>query len=744
MPGLPAPGKLIAHEDLTVQRARDIANLVVSVSPPFTRLVECRRRTDSFEGDVLVLELDVEVPQHPVHRICRRELIAVTFMVDDQSYPEVEALRGDFPQVPHLNMRSSDVPKSLCLYEEPWEALELRWSPGAYLERIREWLALTARGKLHAPDQALEPFFLAARDTLVLGDAAIRDALRDLPSGVWTTEYDAGGGRTVFLAEASANPDDDASAPSVIMATTVNPRTAGVIRRTPKNLADLHELLVEGGDDFVGQLCARFAHWSQRGDLLEKQLILLLVVPITRSPDGPKETSEVRAFRTNATVAEAGVSIGLWQEHEGSFGRLLGPAPSSPGLSIELSMLNVVHKLSREGASRLNGIGETSTNVVAIGVGALGSQVCLNLARAGWGQWTYIDQDYVLPHNLARHALPGFCVGMPKASTLAFVVNDIIEGDPLATSIVANVLRPSTSREQLRESLSGAGLILDMSASVPVARAMAHDFESTARRVSIFLNPSGSDLVVLAESADRALRLDSLEMQYYRALIDRSDLSNHLTRPEQEIRYGQACRDVSFVLSQEMVALHASIGARITRQVADQPDASIAIFRADPNCLTVSRVDVATSTAVEQQFGEWRVVTDEVLLDRVATCRKARLPNETGGVLLGSVDAQRRIVYAVAALPSPTDSEEWPTSYIRGTQGLAQQLEYIRKVTDDQIEYIGEWHSHPDGSGVSPSDDDGKALSYLSELRAADGRPAVFLIVGESDCGWCLDGVDRD
>ena len=127
---------------------------------------------------------------------------------------------------------------------------------------------------------------------------------------------------------------------------------------------------------------------------------------------------------------------------------------------------------------------------------------------------------------------------MPKASTLAFVVNDIIEGDPLATSIVANVLRPSTSREQLRESLSGAGLILDMSASVPVARAMAHDFESTARRVSIFLNPSGSDLVVLAESASRALRLDSLEMQYYRALIDRSDLSNHLTRPEQEIRYG--------------------------------------------------------------------------------------------------------------------------------------------------------------------------------------------------------------
>ncbi len=740
---LSAPGYTIARDFVSVARARDVAQLFAPTSPPFLQLLECRRRETAFTGDVLVLDVEVELPQHPVHAIHPHELIAVTFLDDDSTFPEVEALRADFPQVPHLNVRPYDAPKSLCLYEEPWADVQLHWSPRAYLERIREWLALTARGELHAPDQALEPFFLTAPDTLILSQSVVREASREVPEGIWVAGRDAGKGRTVLLAEASVRHTATASEASfVATAFGANVRASGVIRRTPTTLADLHRLLAQGGDDLVGQLRSRFAGWNERADLRDKQLVLVLLIPMTRSADGPEESWETWAFVTPARVSEVGIAIDLWQPQGGRLGRVMQPDPAQLGDSIQLVALNVVPELSRETAAKLNGLGEASRiNVAAVGVGALGSQVCLNLARAGWGQWTYVDSDYLLPHNLARHALPGGAKGMPKAAALALMVNETIAGEPLAAAIVTDVLRPGESGHELQASLDSAELILDMSASIAVARAIALDFEALAPRVSIFLNPSGTDLVVLGEGPNREPRLDSLEMQYYRAVLDHPDLGEHLARPDGTIRYGRACRDVSSQVPQDLVALHASIGARAFRKIADQPGARISIFRADRASLTVSRIDVPASSAVAHKLGAWRLVTDEALLGRVAQIRRERLPRETGGVLLGSIDASRKIIYVVSTLPSPPDSREWPTSYIRGSRGLTEQMERVERVTAGQISYIGEWHSHPEGAGVLPSEDDRRALGYLSELRASDGLPGVFLIVGEAGFGWYLGGT---
>lgn len=739
------PGESISRSELTVRRAQDVARLIASASPVYIRLVECRRRSDALEGDVLVLDVEVELPQHPLHDIRRFERLAVTFLADDRTYPEIEALRPDFPHVPHLNLRPDGAPKNLCLYEEPWESLRLRWSPGTFLEQIRVWLSRTARAELHEADRALEPLFLRAGDTLVLSRAALEDAHREQPRGVWAREFGTASEGRIFLADAHTGGEASPDREFVIMTATATTRTAGIIRRTPTNLSDLHGLLAEAGDDLVGQLRDRFAHWSQHTDLLEKRLLLLLVVPQNRSAGAPQETFDVRAFLTKETVAEVGCQIDIWEKREDAFGRVIAPDRSRIGSAVGLSMLNVVVKLSRCMASTLNGIDQESlVTVVAIGVGSLGSQVCLNLARAGWGQWTYVDEDRLLPHNLARHALPSLGVGLPKASTLAVIANDLLDDAPLATPIVANVLNDGVSDGRLVEALREADLILDMSASVPVARALVHDFDANARRISVFLNRSGTDLVVLAEDMAREVRLDSLEMQYYRSLTEDPDLSEHLVQPDGGFRYGQTCRDVSFVLPQELVALHASIAARFTRQVAEQSSPSITVFRSNPHNLTVERVDVPASATIEYQLGEWRLVTDHALLSRVAEHRLERLPIETGGVLLGDIDTQRQILYIAAALPSPSDSEEWPTSYIRGTRGLAVAVGEVREASAGTLDYIGEWHSHPDAVGVSPSSDDRQAISYLAGERAGDGVPAVFLVVGDGDVSWHLAAADNE
>lgn len=370
---------------------------------------------------------------------------------------------------------------------------------------------------------------------------------------------------------------------------------------------------------------------------------------------------------------------------------------------------------------------------MAVGVGALGSQASDNLLRTGYGEWTFIDPDQLLPHNLAKHELTGRDVGRPKAYAFAEIANETIDGTPIATSIVADVLSPGEHTEAVEEALINADVILDTSASVAVARHLARDLDSSARRVSLYFNPSGTAGVMLCEDVGCESPLDWLEMLYYRELINVSKLEAHLRRPPGRVRYGRSCRDLSSTLPQDLVALHAAVGARALRTSLDVDTAAIAIWQTNEENLGVEHTKVAPTAVIERQFDEWTVLMDQWLLDKVAGARLDKLPNETGGILTGAHDTQRKILYLVDALPSPPDSTEWPSLYVRGSRGLARRIEEIEQITDRQLNYVGEWHSHPPGYGPTPSDDDRKVFTWLEKHLSLEGLPAAILIVGEND-----------
>lgn len=86
----------------------------------------------------------------------------------------------------------------------------------------------------------------------------------------------------------------------------------------------------------------------------------------------------------------------------------------------------------------------------------------------------------MLPHNLSRPSLNGFSVGFPKAGALAHVANNIIDGETIATSIVANVLNPGEKKQKINEALNDTEVIMDISTSVAVARCLARDVASNA------------------------------------------------------------------------------------------------------------------------------------------------------------------------------------------------------------------------------------------------------------------------
>jgi hypothetical protein len=684
-----------------------------------------------------VVDTEVERPQAPAHDVRRTERLAIAFQASDKTYPEVLALREDFPHVPHLNHTRHEIPRSLCLYDRPWPEIALRWTPSTFIERIRYWLGATARGELHQDDQPLEPLLLNSGFRIILpadintdlgGDAAVQlDVFRANASDRCRT----------FIAVRPQQQRSSRTRPNYVATTLVAaPQAHGIIRRSPSNFAELHDFLASGGIDLIQSLRERLIDWNQPG-LLDTGLIVVVALPLSRSSDAAVERFDFWAFFSPGSIREVGVGIGLWTEHEGAVGRLVPPDDSKGGADLPVHVMLPYLGFSRTAAASANNVDSDLSKILAVGVGALGSQVVMTLARTGFGEWTLVDEDDVLPHNLARHALPGSYVGQPKADAMAHALNALYLG--AATAIDADILAPGEAEESLNEALNSAELILDFSASVPVARLLAIDTISPARRMSVFLNPQGTDVVLLVEDRDRTIPLDVLEVQYYHAAATMPELLGHLDANPGRLRYGRSCSDVSTSMPTHIVAMSAALVSRAIRIAHQSSEPTINVWRCDPQTLGVTPIHITPSPCPKQTIGDWTLVLDQNLLRNLADIRVAKLSNETGGVLIGHYDLQRRIIYVVDTIPSPPDSEEWPTLYIRGSEGLLPLVNEFSNRTAGQLEYVGEWHSHPDGCSTLPSSDDVKVFAWLTEHLASAGLPALMAIVGEQQLSnWYL------
>jgi E2/UBC family protein A/JAB domain-containing protein similar to deubiquitination enzymes/ThiF family protein len=762
----------INPDTLRHPKAKEVACLLRAGVMNWARFVECRRfevpildeDAERLDLEIVFLDVDVELPQRRIYDIRREERIAAIFWPDDLQFPETLALREDFPLVPHLNLRRVEYPRSLCLFDEPYEEVKLQWTPLLFIERIRTWLARTARGTLHEDDQALEPLLMGSLTPIVIPYDLFSGIEGQISERLIIWRKGSSEGRYIVVAERAEKAPksvlEQKSPQFIALAIEGCPQAHGIIHKEPANLKELHQFLESAGVDLLSFLRSNLREWQQDKSALNALLIIIVALPKTRRDQGTVEATDVWAFvcgrasedfdegfaicprnenETALSVLDIGERLGVWEVRSGEPGMIIGGDSSKQGNEVGVALLNPVFTLSGEKAALLNGQPSRHyTKIVAVGMGALGSQIFLNLARAAYGEWTLIDKDYLLPHNPPRHALFGSMIGWPKVLPLADLANSTIDGPPIAATIVADILHPGEKVEQVKTSLSEAKYIFDFSASVAVARHLSH-VESKARRISVFLNPSGSDLVLLSEDAKRNIPLTLLEMQYYRSLTNEPTLHDHLRSADGRLRYAHSCRDLTSVIPQEYVALHAATASRALRRALANDTASIAIWRVNDEDGSLIALNLSTSPVVVKRIGDWTLYTDEHLLKKVRQFRTEKLPNETGGALIGSFDTERKIAYVIDTLPAPPDSQESRKYFIRGAQRLSESFENIAKITHGNLRHVGEWHSHPCGYSNSPSNDDYNLFTWLRENMWAEGLPPLILIVSDEQHEWHLD-----
>lgn len=126
-----------------------------------------------------------------------------------------------------------------------------------------------------------------------------------------------------------------------------------------------------------------------------------------------------------ARVSRPAILVILWRE--GDLVNALGMKVERAGvarhrlLALEVARTDKAVRLLRSGpdAARMG-----HQRVAIFGVGAIGSEVALLLARSGVGRLVLVDQDLLRPGNLGRHAASGRYVGLPKPEAMAGTIQD--------------------------------------------------------------------------------------------------------------------------------------------------------------------------------------------------------------------------------------------------------------------------------------------------------------------------------
>lgn len=673
------------------------------------------------------LELDFEVigiPQHRLVEVRNIEPIKICISKDD-TMPIVK-VRNDFPSVPHLSIHKDNVTKNLCYTDLRYEEIKHKMCGRFLLTCIENWFLKTSMNELHRPDQPIEPFFPYVNNVIIWNECPQNNVFEKFL--VEEREF----GKLMYR--------HDNGEYYAIVGLPVPQDYSNLIHNMPQTLLDLlysfeNTVTIRRWLGFIGKIIRNVNLYKQyfnqsKNALLACKVIINVAIPKSRAADEDPESHDLRTFVTDKPLKDILADYGLVLR-----GSKIEDSNKTGGYgaNITIQQFNVHFECSRLLNKLLNKIDIECGNeqIALIGAGAIGSQILNNFLREGYGKWTIIDNDYFWPHNIARHILTSKDVGYTKSRSLA-KLSASIQSDSEVMAITDDVFSDS---EAVRNALGCSEIIIDASASIAVERHIALDVKSSARRVSCFLNPKGTATVMLLGSTDGDVRLDQLEMQYYRELVSNPKYSDHMLLPENVV-YSGTCRSITSRMLQDNVSLSAALCSKALKMHLADENGKIIIWTHEND--SVSRDIFTADNWITYKFNEWTIEISEFLLNEIKNDRAQSMPKETGGVLIGAFDLFRKRVYIVCQIEAPDDSISSPTSFIRGCKDLPQRLNLIQKVTMGNLSYIGEWHSHTN-SNTQKSSDDEKLHKVIVDYNHRNCIPGCMMIVGWSGYSIYID-----
>lgn len=341
-------------------------------------------------------------------------------------------------------------------------------------------------------------------------------------------------------------------------------------------------------------------------------------------------------------------------------------------------------------------------HVCILGCGAVGSKIAYHLFRSGVSFLELVDNDKLMPHNMCRHALSSYKPGSflsNKAKAIKYSLKDMFYGMPqFPDAYDEDALKHLTP-----ERLDNIDIIIDATASVHVMYGLdAITFSNKTRIVRVALS-EGGDVGVTYLGVDSGQPLAEYYMEILRAALSNDQvyrwLSSERKNSTENIRVGEGCHSNTMRISDDTISAHAALMSSAIRHIYEGEQRNRIILSFAHRDFPGSMQTCTLPVKHYQQFAcandiTWTVRVPDDLLADIRLKAMIAGQKENGGYLFGHIDYKRKVIFLLIHY-MPGDSKGTKSGFRLGTRGLKGFKEMMVKRSIGQMQYIGDWHSHP-------------------------------------------------
>lgn len=713
--------------------------------------VELRYWNESYVAAALPIAVDLP-SRGTVNGIDIRpqEPILIVFHTSHYPFraPMARSDRKDFPreELPHLNPVGPKHPPYLCLHRGSIDAWFNQHTLDDFVQRVRSWFRDAGRNRLIRADDRFEPTrfdtapgfaifdphefanLIAAADTsLPQSRLLVFRVLREqdpTSPDTFAINYwiparpESMDDLNAIVAASNRLASENAAIERHLFGLLLWPPPgltfARYIATLPSNFGELRQL----GEEFGIDIAERLREFRQA------DLFHLPLVPITLAIRRPMP---IIGHDTDFDFVTFVVLAGQKERDSDAVGEVKSSARVYP--------LANRKPLTPARAQRLSRVRPLNRPVLTIGTGAVGSKLGFHLGRSGESNLQFVDNDNLSPHNLVRHGLTARWLGKNKAEGVRTEISEMFRNHR-SLAVRAD---DRSAFQVLLEPIERRTLVVDCSASPAVFNAIVHS-EQTCRFVRCELAHEGQLGLLLAEGPSRNPRLDDVRAMLFDLAIGIEPLSSWLQAHQQriaedptfeEIDIGLGCSSDTLPLADDLVSFHS---AAFARALHDFHDATVGLLQI--NSWNLSRGSALADVLAVEAFAFSHAANDPAWTIRISSPAKISMSDErkkakkveTGGLLFGRIDVLKRTLHVTRAVPPPPDSQGSQYAFHRGIEDVPELVERITRLTGGQINYVGEWHTHPRGRPI-PSPTDLQAVNEIRSNLDRVGRPTHIIIV---------------
>jgi proteasome lid subunit RPN8/RPN11 len=343
--------------------------------------------------------------------------------------------------------------------------------------------------------------------------------------------------------------------------------------------------------------------------------------------------------------------------------------------------------------NRFFGRGAISKNIaekkcLIIGNGAIGSKLAEILIRTGLKNLALSDFETIQPGNICRSIYNFTSVQNSKTIELINLLQNISPFAELQAIDIKPIPKKSDNYVELLNKLNSFDLIFDCSANNAMIQILSEgNLKSTVFYIS--MSDKSKEMLCLNNYDSQNIFERRNQLLYY--------FGNNKTA---EFKEGTGCWHPTFQASYfDINQLLNFVVRKVNTSFEEnkKPKSFYCYYEND-------YIGCSEDVKYYEPDLKLRLTIENTVLETINHLALEYYPNEFGGCFIGSyIDNFQEVVISDIIIPEKFKNSKM--SFTPDHKDLSKKLEEINSIYEGKLEYLGDWHTHPNGSNMFSGSD---------------------------------------